>query len=361
MGIERNIYSDLPIPPGEYLAEVLKEKGINQAEIAQRMGRPPQAINEIIAGRKAVTPDTALQLERALGVPAHIWTSLEARFQLIKARQLEMQQLREESPLLNEIPYKILCQMGFVKKTRNIVDKIRELHSFFGVSALSNLKEVRAYDSAFRCARRRNASPYALIAWLICAEKSAQQTSTQSYDKGLLFSCVPRLRELTQETPPVFEPKLKELLANCGIALVLMPHFPKTYAYGAAGWLSQDKAFIIMSFRGSWADIFWFSLFHELAHIYLHKSSQLYIDDGTVNPEIQAKEEEADRFAANKLIPQIDYQEFVNSSSFTIESIQHLARQIGIAPGIVVGRLQHDRHLRQDSLLNALRERYKWK
>ena len=97
MAIEKRFYSDLPIPPGEYLAEVIAVKGISQAELARRLGRPFQAVNEIIKGEKAITPATALQLERALDVPAHIWTGLESRYRLIKARLEEKKQIQKES------------------------------------------------------------------------------------------------------------------------------------------------------------------------------------------------------------------------------------------------------------------------
>jgi len=99
MATEKRIYSDLPIPPGEYLAEVLDAKGMAQAELARRIGRPIQAINEIVKGEKAITPATALQLEKALDVPAHVWTGLESRYQLIKARLEEKRQLQKESAL----------------------------------------------------------------------------------------------------------------------------------------------------------------------------------------------------------------------------------------------------------------------
>lgn len=83
----RSTHSDLPVPPGDYLHEVLDERGISQAELARRMGRPVQPINEIVKGRKAVTAQTALQLEAALGVPAHIWMGLESEYRLTVARR----------------------------------------------------------------------------------------------------------------------------------------------------------------------------------------------------------------------------------------------------------------------------------
>ena len=91
------VLSDLPIPPGELLAETIKTAGLSQAELARRMGRPAQAINEIVRGAKEITADTAIQIERVLGVPAHIWLGLEAEYQLTKARRGDRQRLQADA------------------------------------------------------------------------------------------------------------------------------------------------------------------------------------------------------------------------------------------------------------------------
>ena len=80
------LHSDTPIPPGEFLREHLEESGMSQAELARRLGRPRQAVNEIIRGKKAITAETALQLERVLSTPAHIWLGLELEYRLVLAR-----------------------------------------------------------------------------------------------------------------------------------------------------------------------------------------------------------------------------------------------------------------------------------
>ena len=79
-------YTDVAIPPGEHLADTLREQGMNQSELAWKMGRPVQAVNQIVNGSKAITAETALQLEEATGVPAHIWTRLEADYRLVLAK-----------------------------------------------------------------------------------------------------------------------------------------------------------------------------------------------------------------------------------------------------------------------------------
>ena len=85
--ISARIESDLAIPPGELLEEELEERGMSQIELARRMGRPRQKINEIIKGKRAITPATALQLEQVLGISARLWLGLETDYRLTLARQ----------------------------------------------------------------------------------------------------------------------------------------------------------------------------------------------------------------------------------------------------------------------------------
>lgn len=119
MMIKHEVHSDLPIPPGEYLAEVIAELGMTKDELARRMNRPAAKLSAIFAGDKAITPDTALQLEKVVGVPAHIWAGLEADYRLKLARlneEREQQQLREESELITKFCYKELAELGLVAK-----------------------------------------------------------------------------------------------------------------------------------------------------------------------------------------------------------------------------------------------------
>jgi HTH-type transcriptional regulator/antitoxin HigA len=356
MAIEKRVYSDLPIPPGEYLAEVIGVKGISQAELARRLGRPIQAVNEIIKGQKAITPATALQLEQALDVPAHIWTGLESRYQLIKARLEEKKQIQKESGYLKQTPYKQLADLDCVEKARDNEHKIRELHRFYGVSSLANLPGIKAYEASFRRGRAREASSYALAAWIRCAELWAAEVPAGTFDKGKLRKSLNDIRALSTKDPAEFVPELKELLARYGVVLVLLPHFPKTYAHGATFWIKPDKAVLLMSLRGRWADIFWFSFFHEIGHILLH-GKRMFIDERKASPELARQEKEADDFAADSLVGAGRFEELVRKADFSAAAIKAFASEIGVSGGIVVGRLQHEGLLRQDSKLNRLRDR----
>jgi HTH-type transcriptional regulator/antitoxin HigA len=353
-------YSDLAIPPGEYLAEVLAARQISQAELGRRMGRPLQAINEIVKGEKSITPETAIQLEQVLGVPAHIWLGMESEFQLVRARAQEARQVDQETSLLSEISYPHLVKFGVVEAVRGKAEKIGELKRFFAVASLENLEQVRAYAPAFRISRKREASRYALAAWLRCGELRAEGIATAPFSRDGLEAGLGDIRKLTNAEPDTFEPSLKRALADRGVALVILPHLPKTYAHGATFWLSPEKAVVMMSIRGSWADIFWFSLVHELGHILLHGNRTTFIEDGDSDPRTQAREDEANRFAADVLIPPGEYRRLKSRAAITSDVIAARARATGIHPGIIVGRLQHDGLVSQGTPLNRLRTRLRW-
>ena len=358
MATNQENYSDLAVPPGIYLTEVTEGLGMSQAELARRMGRPVQAISEIANGIKAITPDTALQLEHVLGVPAHIWTGLEAEYQLTKARNDASEQIEHETDLAVSFPYPKIAKLGWVKPTRKRSEKVMELRRFFGVASLRNLQGVRAYAPAFRQSVKAEVSHEALVAWLRVGALEAEKIEAEPFDSVKARATLQSLRHLTLEEPEVFLPKLGQQLAEAGIAFVLLPHFPKTYANGATFWANPNKAVLMMTLRGSWADIFWFSLFHELGHILLHDKRHTFLEDGLDEPKWKKQEEEADEFSQKTLIPPVSWRTFLKTGHFSAANIALFADEIDISPGIVVGRLQHDDLIPPNH--HTHRVRYKW-
>lgn len=364
MATEAAIHSNLAIPPGEYLEEVIGELGMTKDELATRMARPASKLSPIFKGDKTITPDTALQLEKVVGVPAHIWLGLESEYRLTLARQQETGEQvgrQRETGLISSYCYNALVKVGAVAKKTDSLEKVLELQRFFGVTSLSLVPEMRRYEAAFRCgsAGKKEQSPHAVAAWLRLGELEAQRQECAPFNKVNIERSLATLQALTLQAPEVFLPRLRKTLANAGVALVLCPHFPGTRTHGATYWLGREKAVLMLTIRGKWADIFWFSLFHELGHILIHERQAVFIEDGCDGPDLVKKEEAANRFAADHLVPPRDYALFVRGRDFRPPAIRAFADSIGIGLGVVVGRLQHDGHLAR-SVGNDLRVRYEW-
>jgi len=364
MATESSIHSDLAIPPGEYLEEVLGELGMTKDELARRMSRPASKMSSIFSGAKAVTPDTALQLEVVVGVPAHIWLGLETEYRLALARQqgeAGRQQIKDEARLVTAYCYRQLIKAGDVARTTKPADKVRELRRFFGVASLAAIPNVRTYEVAFRqaAATKARRSPEAVASWLRLAEKRAQGIETASFDRIRLRNAVKSIRALTTRDPEEFLPQLTALLAHAGVAFVLLPHFPGTGVNGVTFPTGRGSAVLAMTVRGARADIFWFSLFHELGHLLLHDRRQVILETEEADAENKTREDEADAFARDSLLAAADYAVFAANGDYSASSVRGFATEMGVAPGIVVGRLQHEGRL-DHAWLNDLRDRYQW-
>ncbi len=362
--METNIYhSDLAVHPGEFLEEVLEDIGMSQAELSNRIGRPAQAINEIIKGKKSITSKTALELEDVLKVPAHIWVGLESEYQVVKAKAEEQEQMQEETKLLVNFPYADLVKLEFVKQTRKAIEKVDELKRFFGVAKLVQIQAVKAYQPAFRVSNHKSVSHEAIATWIQAGRLKAKEIETAPFDKSRLKALLPKIKK-TMNLKDINEAmdEIRTLLASCGVAFVVLPHFKKTKVHGATFSIeAEDKAVILMTIRGGFSDIFWFSLFHEIGHVILHQKREMFLEDGYSDPTLQKQEDEADEFARDLLISKKDFEAFVEQDIFDKNSILKFAKQLEIKPSIVVGRLMHEKIIPyNDFRLIKLRDKYTW-
>jgi addiction module HigA family antidote len=352
---------DVVSPPGETLQELLDERGMSQAELAERMGRPKKTINEIIKGKTAITPETALQLERVLGVPAGFWTNMEKHYREHLARQEEMALLEGSVEWLREMPVAALKKLGWIEARKNKAEQVREMLSFFGVASPEQWRQVfSAPQAAFRHSSAYKSEPGALSAWLRKGELRAQEIVCEPFDKSKFEEALLDARKLTIEPPSVFQPRLVELCAAAGVAVAFVPELPKCRAHGATRWLSATKAVIQLSLRYKTDDHLWFTFFHEAGHVLLHGKKQVFIESDKGAPD--REEAEANEFAASLLIPQDSLarlQSFAERQRISNAQVIGLAEELGIAPGIVVGRLQHIGWLPYTHL-NGLKTRLMW-
>ena len=360
--IQNQYTPDYVSPPGETLEEILEERDMTQAELAERMGRPKKTISEIINGKAAITPETALQLERVLSIPASFWNERERYYREALASQEEQERLSEQVTWLDQIPVKAMMKSGWIQCHQDKIEQLREVLNFFGVASPEQWQEMWVGTHVdFRKSPTFQSDPGAIAAWLRRGELEAAEIACTAYEAGKFKETLLQIRALTMKPPEVFQPEVIRLCAQSGVAVVFVPQLPKTRTAGATRWLKSDKALIQLSLRHKTDDHLWFAFFHEAGHILLHGKRNIFLEDKDVHVvEEQDKEEEANTFAANLLIPPSELKQFLRSGQQrSMAGIRQFALEIGIAPGIVVGRLQYDGVL-PPSHCNELKRRFEW-
>lgn len=358
-----NVKSKTPILilPGETLIDLLEEKGMTQAELAERMGRPLKTINEIIKGKTSITPETAIQLEGVFSVPASFWMNLESNYQVALVRFNFEEKLKEEHQIAEKYPYKEMVKLGWISVVSDSKEVVQSLLNFFGVISLKNVIEKNIFVGAqYRISAKKDYSSEAITAWLRKGVLEAQKINTDEFDEKKLKDAVPKIKSLMFSHPNEFMPQLTKILADCGVALVILKSLKNVPVNGVTRWISPKKALIQMSIRGKYADIFWFSLFHELGHLLLHRKKDVYIDSEDEEAD-KKQEDQANKFASECLIPESEYNSFVSKFRIfaNIESLKLFARKNGVINGILVGRLQNDQIIGRNQL-NSLRNKYEW-
>ncbi len=354
-----NCVPTVPIPPGETILEVLEERGIKQIELAERMGRPPKVINEIIKGKSAITADTSIQLEQVLGIPAKFWNNLESNYRDLLARRRAQEQYKDEVRIAQEYPYSEMVKWGWIKPAKVPLEQTQNLINFFGVTSLRHTIESKKAEAVlYRISKTRKYSVPAVIAWLRRGVVEAQAIETKPFDQKKLKESLEDLRSMTLEKPGQFFPTLVSKLADVGIAFTVTPNLRNAPINGASRWLSPNKALVQLSIRYSWNDIFWFSFFHELAHVLFHSKKDINVDLANLANDDE-DEKMANEFAAAALIPNEQYREFVERKQFDHTTISEFAKRLHVHSGIVVGRLQHDQKIKHNQL-NTMRDKFVW-
>lgn len=345
---------DQATPPGHSLRSTLNSIGMTQAELATRTGLSMKHINQIVQGVAPLTHETALLLEKATAVPARIWNALEANYRDRLARAQDKEALASEADWLKELPVKELTARGHLTASDDRGSLIQEICRFFGVANRESWESVwREPLAAFRKSPTLESNTGAIASWLRLGEIEAASIECAPFDARRFRESLKEIRALTVSAPEEFQPKLTKLCAEGGVALVLVPEIRGTRCWGAAHWLSPTKALIQLSLRYKSDDHLWFSFFHEAAHLLLHGKKETFITTDRFSDEA---EREADSFAATFLIPR-QFEDRL--AQIGLHQVREFADEVGVAPGIVVGRLQKEGILKWNEG-NSLKRRFQF-
>ena len=365
--MDKFIYTPISVGvPGEIVLEYLESQSWTQSELARRAGMTRKTINEVCNGKAKITPATALAFEKTLGRPAHFWLTLQVRYDEAKERQLEREKSNDWDAWAKQFPIAEMKKRGWLPKARGA--NPADLLKYLGVSSPDSWNSVwKAQQVAFRQTRAYETNDYAISAWLRSVELGADKITVEDFNENLLLDALYKIKACTRRTIDEALDEIEQILAQCGVALVLAPELPKTGISGCTRWVNKKKAIIALTLRYKWDDQIWFTLFHELGHVLLHRGKYTLILDNPqdqltdiiIDPEMRGIEEEANRFAADIMIPPQLLQEFLSFGVVNSEYIEKFAQAVGISPGIVVGRLQYEGVL-EPHMGNALKQRVDW-
>lgn len=338
------------------MRDLLEERGMSQAELARRTDLSTKHINRLINGHVPLSTDTALRLERVTNVPARFWLNRESVYQERRARLEEEEDLEEDLRLLEELPIEAMVQLGILTKRLKPKERLLEALRFLGVAnRRAWLDEINGLQASFRMSGAYTSSLAAVAVWLRMGEIEAAAVECGPWNPAAFRDVLGKVRSLTREQDAlVWQPELERLCAAAGVAVVAVPEVAGARATGAARWLTSGKGLIQLSARGSWSDIFWFSFFHEAKHILDETKRSIFLTGkGRISPE----EQEADRFAQDFLIPPARLPELEQIRS--LDEVHRFAESTGVHPGIVVGRLHHEK-IKGHNWGNGLRQRLKF-
>ncbi len=329
-------------PPGASLLEMLESLGMSQSDLSLRLGKTKKYVNELIKGKAPISPETAIYLERILMVPAEYWLNRETQYRESLARIEERTIFSKSDSWMKQFPLKEMLANKWIERKPSATDQLHALLEYFGIGSPDVWPEFWGrFKVNFRKSDKFECPEGALAAWLRRGEIDATPITCEPFSIPKFKNILTEIRGITNSNPEYLIPHLQSLCAQAGVAVVFTKEFPKLPVSGATRWLSPNKALIQLSLRYKTNDHLWFTFFHEAGHIILHGKKEIFLDGNPNNEEV--REKEANDFSRNFLISPADYASFQKSWNKSSKEIVAFSTKIGIAPGIVVGRLQHDK------------------
>jgi HTH-type transcriptional regulator/antitoxin HigA len=333
-------------PPGDFIKEEMEERGWNQTTLAEIIGRPLQVVNQLIKNKKSITVRTAQELAAAFGTSSEFWLNLQNQYQLY-SEQIEQEEIKLRAKLFDRGPIKEIVKRGWIEQPEDFEQFKSNVNRFYETQSIHDEPQIVA-------AARKSTSYYETTppqkAWLFRAKHLASKTSSNRFSVKAFEKRLGDLRALAANAQDAQE--IPKILRDIGIRFVIVEKLKSSKIDGAAFWLDDNSPVIALSLRYDRIDGFWYSLGHELGHIYHgHGKDDAFLPDVEMvagpkklnNEEKPEIELVADKFAAELLIDQSRIESFIERKAPFIskENLNQFANLIGVHPGIIVGQLHH--------------------
>jgi len=342
MSSNTTIERELLTKPGDTILETIEFLRMSQAELAERIGKTPAKVNDLISGKAPISINTAMQLEKVLGIDMQFWLNREMHYREKLAR-IEQEELLEQSiDWLKEQPIKELQKFGYLKSKTVGTQMVEECLQFYGVASPVQWENVYVHNYAQTSFRRSPAHKTLLssmAAWLRMGELKLRKQQLPEFRKDRFKTALSEIKTLVESQPEDFPTRLQELCEQAGVAVVYSNSLPKAPISGAARWVGGTPLIQITD-RYKTNDHFWFTFFHEAGHILLHGKKDIFIEELEGIENDQDKEREANNFARDWLLPD-SFLEEIENGQIDEKIVRRIARDYATHPAIVLGRLQN--------------------
>jgi HTH-type transcriptional regulator/antitoxin HigA len=341
-------------PPGEFIKEEMEARGWTQDELAAVMGRPRRLVNEILAGVRAITPETAHDLGEAFGTGPEVWMNLESAYRLSLV-QRDKGEVTRRSKLYSLAPVKDMVKRNWIEPSDSVDDLDRRLKSFFGVPTLDQEPEL---SFAARKSSTYGISTPEQRAWAFRVKELGRAVVAAAFIQKFFEERLAALRNLIAHEADVR--RVPQALSEMGVRFVVVEPLPKSRMDGLTLWLDEKKPVVAVSGRYDRIDHFWFTLLHELIHVKhgdaISIDENLVGDEHTPTSEKPESEVRADREAAEFLVPAKDLESFIVRVGplYSRAKVMQFANRIRVHPGIIVGQLQRRGELKYSQFRDTL-------
>lgn len=332
-------------PPGDYIREEIAERGWTQADLADILGKSLPLVNELIGGKRELTPETAHVLASAFGTSAQFWLNLETRYRLYKTTQklsAELNDVSRRARLYSKAPVKEMTKRGWIEPTASIDVLEKSICDFFGIESIDDEPPALAH-AARKSDSYGNVTP-ALAAWLGRVRHLAKAAAVLGkFTKDSVESVVKKLQQLLPSASETRQ--VPRILSEGGIRFVIVETISKAKVDGVTFWLDANSPVIAMSLRYDRIDSFWFTLIHELVHVSQGDGkTDPVIDDLDIrDDDLPDSERQVNRIAAGWLVPQDELNDFIARTRplYSKVKIDGFARRLRVHPAVIVGQLHH--------------------
>lgn len=334
--------------PGGLLKDELEARNINQKDFAVEIGMHKTMLNEILKEKRPVTAETALLLEKTLGISAEYWMRYQSKYELDLARIKE----KNIQKLINIDIWKIIKEyvpVNYFKKLGYLVNdltadiaKLKVVYNISSVDELAGLSAKKEF-SLFRKSEKLKISKKNVLAWNVVAKYEANNQKVNAFNPEKISDLIQELQTIFFENKKAVN-QVASKLKEYGIKFILVPKLEQTPIDGYTFW-SGDNPAIALTLRHNRIDNFAFTIMHEIGHIALHlrgDKEQQFFDLSTKNSHLELIEKEADEFAKDSLIPKANWSKINSKADFSDAMILEFSNKYKVNPAIILGRINHE-------------------